>query len=82
MVCYKRNLFLCHVCVPVMLFSAWSCLLCYTSVCVFIHVDPLSFPDQLSSYGLTIELLSQAFDSAQSGSREELSTCWSLHGLP
>ena len=25
MVCYKTNLFLHHVCVPVMLFSAWSC---------------------------------------------------------
>ena len=33
-------------------------------LCVFIHVDPLPFPDQLSSYGLTIELLSQAIDSA------------------
>ena len=41
-----------------------SDLLCFevTSVCV-IHVDPLPFPDQLSSYG-------------------ELSTCWSLHGVP
>ena len=51
-------------------------------MCVFIHVDPLPFPDQLSSYGLTVELLSQAFDSAQSGNEEELSNCWSLHGVP
>ena len=49
---------------------------------VFIPVDPLPFPDQLSNYRLTIELLSQAFDSAQSGNKEELSTCWSLHGVP
>ena len=51
-------------------------------MCVFIHVDPLPFPDQLSSYGLTVKLLSQAFDSAHSGNEEELSNCWSLHGVP
>ena len=52
-------------------------------MCVyFIHVDPVLFLDQLSSYGLTVELLSQAFDSAQSGSGKELSSSWSLHGVP
>ena len=47
----------------------------------FVHVDPLPFPDQLSSYGLTVESLSQAFDSAQSVNEEELFSHWSLYGV-
>ena len=48
----------------------------------FVHVDPLPFPNQLSSYGLTVESLSHVFDSAQSGNKEELSSHWSLYGVP
>ena len=54
------------------------------SLCVyvcFVRVDPLPFPNQLSSYGLTVESLSQAVDSAQSGNEEELSSHWSLYGV-
>ena len=55
----------------------------YFLVCFFpTNIDPLPFPDQLSSYGLTIKLLSQAFDCAQSGNEEELASCWSLRGIP
>ena len=57
-------------------------LLCISFFVLFVHVDSLPFPDQLSSYGLTLLSLSQAFDSAQSCSEEELSNCWSLHGVP
>ena len=36
-------------------------------MCIFFFcVDPLLFPVQLSDYGFIVELLSQAFDSAQS----------------
>ena len=35
-------------------------------------LQTLPFPDQLSSYDLTVESLSRAFDCAQSGSEEEL----------
>ena len=44
-----------------------------------VRIDSLPFPEQLTSYGLTAEKLSQAFDHAQS---EAVSTCWSLHGIP
>ena len=69
-----------------MLVCAWD--LCdglkITIMCLLfcVHAYLLPFPDQLSSYGLTVESLSQAFDSAQSGNEEELSNCWSLHGVP
>ena len=49
---------------------------------LFVHVDPLPFPDQLFNYGLTVESLCRAFDSAQSRSEEELSSCWRLRGIP
>ena len=49
---------------------------------VHAHVDPLPFPDQLFNYGLTVESLCRAFDSAQSRSEEELSSCWRLRGIP
>ena len=45
-------------------------------------VDSLPFPDQLSSYGLTVESLSRAFDCAQSENEEELASCWRLRGIP
>ena len=54
-------------------------------LCVYVfptNIDPLPFPDLLLSYGLTVEALSQAFDCAQSGNEEELSSCWSLRGIP
>ena len=35
----------------------------------------------MSSYGLTVESLSRAFDCAQSGNEEELASCWSLCGI-
>ena len=44
-----------------------------------VRIDSLPFPEQLTSYGLTAEKLSLAFDHAQS---EAVSTCWSLHGIP
>jgi hypothetical protein len=52
-------------------------------VCVFFFcVDPLLFPVQLSDYGLTVELLSQALESAQSESGGEVPSSWSLCGVP
>ena len=45
----------------------------------FLSIDPLPFPDQLSSYGLTVETLRLAFDNAQS---EATSSSWSLRGIP
>ena len=43
----------------------------------FLIVDPVLFPDELSTYGLTMEALGDAFECSES---EEVS--WTLHGIP
>ena len=45
----------------------------------FVQTDPLVFPNELTShYGLTLELLSEAFRTRSDGSV----SCWCLHGVP
>ena len=50
-----------------------------------IFIECASFPEQLHHYGLTKEILSEAFQFSQQSIAnfdEDISESWSLHGIP